>query len=223
MAAQRQPTDRETQRYLAAYDLDHSAMGPLIASGKQHDTYHYGADKVIKVPKHSVYMQVYGAFSHADIVKDLDLLHAYLPEFVPETTVLATPQHDGYVIIQAYLADARYITHENFPAVRDDIQRIVSGNRAMIRDHRFSVDFFGNKGLRESTTAVILRQPHRALINNMMVVTQHGEPAVMIVDTNLSALRFPAGVPGHWFRWMVDSGCFVLSRVLLQMLFDIGL
>lgn len=221
MVARVQSTDRDTQRYLTAFDLDLDAVGTLIASGKQHDTYHYGADMVIKVPKHSVYMQVYGAFSHADIVKDLDLLHSYLPDFVPETRVLATPKHDGYVIMQAYLADARYITHDNFPAVKGDIERIVSGNRAMIRDQNFSVDFFGNKGLRESTAAAILRQPHRALINNMMVVTQDGKPAVKIVDTNLSALHFPASVPGHWFRWVVDGGCFVLSRVLLRMLFEI--
>jgi hypothetical protein len=213
------------RRYAAGFDLDPADIGDLLAAGKQHDTFRYQDRWVIKVPQPSLYMQVYGVLRYQDILRDVQLLQEYLAPYTPETHVLRAKQGDDYVIVQEYLQGATYITAPHMPALRDDFQRILAANRAMVGAHKLSIDFFGNKGLRQSIRAVLTGRRDQALINNLLrVATPDGPataPPIKIVDVNLSGLAFPGAHAHHWFRWGIDRGLYHVSAWLLRALFDL--
>lgn len=211
------------QRYLADFDLDAGQLGALIAAGKQHYLYRYGAGQVIKVPKPTLYMRAYGAFEYGDIVRDVALLTEFLPEFIPETTVFATPAHRGYVVVQEYLHDAQFLTYDLFMAVENQFARLIAGNRALVQAHQYSVDFYGNLGFRRSLAAALLRRHKWAMLTNLLVVNRGSAHEIKIVDVNLSSLRRSTRISETTFGWVVDRLMYTASRRLLRHNFGVKL
>lgn len=207
----------DVQRYLQDFDLDPLPLGKRIAGGRQHVIHLYNDSQVIKVPRRSLYMKVYGPFHHATIVRDLNILHDYMDEFVIPTTVLQSRRDaDDYAILQPHLPNAEYLTGVNFPATQDDLHRIAQSNRAIIHKYRVSVDFFGNIGFQRSLFASLLRRKHMALMNNLLVVHDNGRPRIKIADTNLSELRFHYHPEVGLFQWLIDSLVFHTTRLLIH-------
>lgn len=199
---------------MADFDIDVAAIGPLIAQGKQHCIYRYGSDKVIKIPKHTLYMRAYGRFTYEDIRAELAILKTFLNDFIVDTQVLHSDHHDGYVIVQDLLREYAYVTAANFALVEHDFIQVVEANRNIIRTYGLSLDLLGNKGLLHSFAASLVRKKEWALMNNLLVVPVEGRYTVKLVDLNLihSGWNTESGL----FRCLVDQWCYTLSRFLQQ-------
>lgn len=207
-------TLRYVQHYVADFAIDAGAIGQLIAEGKQHYTYLYQEDKVIKIPKPSVYMAAYGRFTYPDIIAELAILSEFCGDFTVATQVLRTQSHPGYVIMQDFLHEFEFVTWANFPLVEHDFFRLVEANREIIHTHGLSLDLLGNKGLQRSCAASLFRKKDLALMNNILVIQRKGTYTISIVDLNLLQLgRCQESSP---FRSWVDRSCFALSRYLLK-------
>lgn len=214
----------EVQDYLRDFDLDPVGLGKRISGGRQHVIHLYSDAQVIKVPRRSLYMKVYGPFHHATIVRDLDILRDHMSEFVVPSTVLQSRrERDDYAILQPHLTNAEYLNGKNFPATQDDLHRIAEGNRSIIHKHRVSVDFFGNIGFKRSMLATLLRRKDMALMNNLLVVQDNGRPRIKIADTNLSELRFHYHPEVGLFQWLIDSLVFQTTRLLIHDNFRVAL
>lgn len=214
---------RHAQHYLDDFSLDPADLGDLLSAGKQHYTFRWQANHVIKIPKETLYMRAYGAYEYHDIVRDIDYLTRFLADFTVASQVVSTPRHTGYVVIQDLVADAQYITPGNFPAVRHDFERLLDGNRRLNAAHQCSVDFFGNKGFQHTFRASMLRQRHLALMTNLLYTEQGSTPAITIVDINLSNLRYGTRQDETVIGWLIDRFTFELSKLLLQDNFGIRL
>lgn len=203
--------------YLADFDLETRYVGEVLLEGKQHAVYRYGDDQIIKVPKRSLYMKLYGAIDYAAVLRDVRLLQTHLSEFVVPTQVLQSRRNaDQYLILQTYLPDAVHITGEHIPAIRDDFARIVAVNRSFIEQHRLSIDFFGNIGFRRSIIASLLRRRDLALLNNLLLVERDGRLQIKITDVNLSELRLWWRADVRLFHWLVDWTVFSITRLLIR-------
>lgn len=205
---------RAVRHYVADFNIDASAVGQLVAEGKQHFTYRYQDDKVIKIPKQSIYMTVYGRFSYQDIVDELAIVTKFLGDFAVTTQVLCAKSHPGYIIMQDFLHEFEFITPTNFTRVENDLIRIIEANQKIIQTHGLSLDLLGNKGLQRSLAASIFRKKELALMNNLLVVQKDGAYTVRLVDLNLIQLGRYKEV--SLFRRLVDRSCFELSRYLLK-------
>jgi hypothetical protein len=207
----------EVLAYLADFDLAVERLGDVILEGKQHAVYRYGDDQIIKVPKRSLYMKLYGAIDYDAVLRDVTLLQTHLSEFIVPTQVLQSRRSpDQYVIVQTYLPDATFITGDRFPAIRDDFARIVAVNRQFIEQYRLSIDFFGNIGFQRSIIASLLRRRDLALLNNLLLVERAGRPYIKITDVNLSELRLWWRADVKLFHWIVDSAVFTITRLLIR-------
>jgi hypothetical protein len=205
---------RTVRQYVADFDIDAAAIGQLVAEGKQHSTYRYQDDKVIKIPKQSAYMTVYGRFSYRDITDELAIITKFLGDFVVPTRVLCTTSHSGYIIMQDFLHEFEFVTSTNFAWIEHDLIRVVEANRKIIQTHCLSLDLLGNKGLQRSLAASIVRKKELALMNNLLVIQKDGTSTVRLVDLNLIQLGRYKDV--SLFRRLVDRSCFELSRYLLK-------
>jgi len=207
-------TLRYVRQYVTDFDIDPAAIGQLVAEGKQHYTYRYQDDKVIKIPKQSVYMTAYGRFTYQDIQAELAILKEFLGDFTVTTRVLRTQAHHGYIIMQDFLHEFEFVTWTNFALVEHDFIRIVEANRAIIHAYGLSLDLLGNKGLQRSFAASIFRKRELALMNNVLVIKREGTYTVRIVDINLIRLGRYKDI--SLFRRLVDRYCFELSSYLLK-------
>jgi len=205
---------RYVEQYVADFDIDAADIGQLVAEGKQHYTYRYQDDKVIKIPKHSVYMMAYGRFNYKDVIDELAILTEFVSDLIVTTQVLGARNHHGYVIIQDFIHEFEFVTWQNFPLIEYDFIRIVEANRQIIDTHGLSLDLLGNKGLKHSFIASIFRKKELALMNNILVIKRQGTYTVRIVDLNLLQLRRFKDV--NIFRMLIDRNCFELSRYLLR-------
>jgi hypothetical protein len=208
--------------YMRDFDLDPALLGDLISSGKQHRIFRYGPRHIIKTPRRSLYMKVYGAFDYETIKRDMDVLLRYMPQFCVETEVLRSALDvDDYVIKQVYLGESEFITGVNFPHIRDDFATLVQLNRQIIKDHRLSVDFFRNHGYLQSLRASVSRRKERALLNNLLVVPHDNAYRIQITDINLSELRWHRHKHVSLIQWMIDYTIFQSSRFLIRDLFGV--
>ena len=205
---------RYVQQYVADFDIDAAAIGQLVAEGKQHYTYRYQDDKVIKIPKHSVYMMAYGRFSYKDVMDELAILTEFVSDFIVATQVLRARNHHGYVIMQDFIHEFEFVTWQNFSLIEHDFTRIVEMNRQIIDTHGLSLDLLGNKGLKHSFLASIFRKRELALMNNILVIKRQDTYTVRIVDLNLIQLKPRKDM--NIFRMLIDRNCFELSRYLLK-------
>lgn len=207
-------TLRNVREYVADFDLDTASVGQLVAEGKQHFTYRYQDDKVIKIPKQSVYMNAYGRFTYQDIVDELAIITKFFGDFIVTTQVLCTRSHSGYIIMQDFLHDFEFVTSTNFALVKHDFVEVVEANRKIIQTHGLSLDLLGNKGLQHSLAASIFRKKELALMNNLLVIQKDGAYTVRLVDLNLIQVGRYKEV--NLFRRLMDQWCFQLSRYLLK-------
>lgn len=211
-------------QYLSNFDLDYGRLGERISAGKQHQIYQYGDDQVVKIPRRSLFMKVYGPFHYETVVRDLNILNDFLGEFVVPTQVLRSKSDDSdYVILQQHLKEAQFLTGINFPDVREDFIRVVQSNAQIILQHRVSLDFFGNIGFQRSLLASSLRRKDRALMNNLLVVRENSRLRIKIADTNLSELRLHFHHEVGLFQWLVDSMVFKITKFLIHDNFDVTL
>jgi hypothetical protein len=209
-------------RYISDFDIEKSCVGPLLAQGRQHMIYRYKDTQVIKIPQRSLYMLAYGSLTYDEIVAEIRILKTFLPDFVPETHVLQTARHNGYVIVQEFLPDFEFITPLNLPLVAHDLHKITLGNHAIIRKHQVSLDLLGNKGLQQSLAASLFRQRARALMNNVLLIKRSDGYGVRIIDFNLLHLRKDCRTVNR-FRCLVDYLCFEFSKYLLNTHFSLEL
>lgn len=210
--------------YCAQFDLDPKLIGIRLSAGKQHTIYTYGERQVIKVPKHSLYMNLYGPFHYETIVRDLTILQDYVGDYVAQTAVLKSRTNDtDYVIMQERLFNATFLTGEQFELVKGDFLRIIEANRSIIQQHQVSIDFFGNIGFQRSIVASILRQKRWALMNNILIVPDKTMLRLKIADTNLSELRFHYHEEVGIVQWLVDSAVFQMTKWLIQDNFGVRL
>jgi len=212
-------TLRYVRQYVAEFDIDPDGVGQLVAEGKQHYTFRYQDDKVIKIPKQSAYMAAYGRFTYQDIADELAILNEFLGDFTVTTQVLRTQAHHGYIIMQDFLHEFEFVTWTNFALVEHDFIRVVEVNRAIIHAHGLSLDLLGNKGLQRSCAASIFRKRELALMNNVLVIKSEGTYTVRIVDINLIQLGRCKDI--SLFRRLMDQWCFKLSRYLLKDNFNV--
>jgi hypothetical protein len=214
----------EALAYLSSFELDPTLLGRRISAGRQHTIFLYDDQYVLKLPNHSLYMSVYGAFTHAIVQRDVDVLNRYLPEHIPRTTVLrSTCDADDYAVLQDYLPTARFLSgadYDAYPTIREQFARIATVNRQLNDDHRLSLDFFGNQSFRQSLLAAALKQRRRALLNNLLIVEQP-QPRILITDVNLSELRLGWTPDVNAAHWLIDRGLFLLSRWMLRRLFEV--
>lgn len=213
----------DLHHYIADFDIAKSCVGPLLAQGRQHTIYRYKDHQVIKIPQRSFYMSAYGGFTYDDIVAEVTILKTFLREFVPETDVLQTEQHQGYIIVQEFVPDFEFVTPLNLSFVALDFDKIMLGNHAIIHKHALSLDLLGNKGLQQSLAASLFRQKDRALMNNVLVVKRVDGYSVRIVDFNLLHVAGKDHKDINRFRCVVDYVCFELSKHLLKSHFSLEL
>lgn len=209
-------------RYIADFDIAKSCVGPLLAHGRQHMIYRYKDTHVIKIPQRSFYMSAYGGFTYDEIVAEVMILKTFLRDFVPETDVLQTARHNGYVIVQEFVPDFEFITPFNLPLVVHDFHKIMLGNHAIIHKHALSLDLLGNKGLQQSLAASLVRQKDRALMNNVLLIKRDYGYSLRIVDFNLLYLGQDRKDVSR-FRCAIDYVCFELSKHLLKSHFSLEL
>jgi len=207
-------TLKYVRRYVADFDIDADGVGQLVAEGKQHYTYRYDDDKVIKIPKQSVYMAAYGRFTYRDIIAELAILKEFLGDFIVDTQVFRSGNHNGYVIMQDFLREFEFVTSTNFTLVEHDFIQVVEANRTIIQAYGLSLDLLGNKGLQRTFAASIFRKRELALMNNVLVIQREGTYTVRIVDLNL--IQLGRCKDTSLFRRLVDQWCFKLSRCLLK-------
>jgi hypothetical protein len=201
--------------YLAQFDIDHTALGEVASEGTQHYICHYQKNKVIKIPKKSLAVKALGGLQAQDILRDLNILNQYLPEYVADTRVLCA-DNGCYVMIQEVLQNSRFLTWANMPVVRDDFMRIIEGNKQIIRDHCLTLDLLGNIGYWRCVAASVLRRKKLAAICNLLLVKQDGDWTIKIVDINLTPpyLRCAKGISA--LRLVVDSGYYQMVRLLIK-------
>ena len=125
-----------------------------------------------------------GGKLYDEIVAEVMILKTFLFEFIPETTVLQTAKHNGYVIIQELVSDFEFITPFNLPLVAHDLHEIMLGNHAIIHNHAASLDLMGNKGLQKSLAASLFGQKDRALMNNVLLIKRTHGYGLRIADFN---------------------------------------
>jgi len=210
-------------RYIADFDIARSCVGPLLAHGRQHMIYRYKDTHVIKIPQRSFYMSAYGGFTYDEIVAEVMILKTFLCDFVPETDVLQTTRHNGYVIVQEFVPDFEFITPFNLPLVAHDFHKILLSNHAIIRKYALSLDLLGNKGLQQSLAASLFKQKERALMNNILLIKRANGYSLRIVDFNLLHVGAKKHKNVNRFRSLVDRFCFELSKHLLKSHFSLEL
>ena len=65
-----------------------------------------------------------GRMQAEDIMRDLEILEQYLPEYLVYTKILCA-DNGCYAVVQEILNDAQVLTCANLPVVRDDLVHIV--------------------------------------------------------------------------------------------------
>jgi hypothetical protein len=207
--------------YLEQFDIDHAALGGLVDEGTQHYIYYYRANQVIKIPKNTLAVSAMGRMQAEDIMRDLEILKQYLPEYLVNTTVLCA-ENGCYLVLQEILKDAHLLTCANMPLVRDDFVRIVEANKQIVSEHCLTLDLLGSAGFWRCTATSLLRRRQLASINNLLVVEQDGGWTLKIVDFNLTQpyMRCSRGVGA--LRLVVDSAYFQTVRFLIRDNFEVN-
>src|SRR5258706_1709780 len=119
--------DNYVSDYLSQFDVDRAAVGDMAGQGTQHYIFHYRSNKVIKIPKNSLALAALGRMNSAQVLRDLEILNHYLPDYVVNTEVLCAP-NGRYAVIQEVLEDAENVTYANFPLVKDGFVQVLESN-----------------------------------------------------------------------------------------------
>jgi hypothetical protein len=211
--------------YLEDFDLNAGLLGRVLTAGRQHTIFMYGDEQVLKLPNRSLYMRVYGGFTHEIVQRDVDILTEHLPAFIVNTRVLASRDDDeDYAVLQDYLPTARFMSgrdYDRYPQVREQFAEIVRANQHLNDAHRLSIDFFGNQSFRQSLLAALIGRREGALLNNILIIEADGAARLVITDVNLSELRLGWTEDVNFFHWLIDRALFVLTRWMLRRLFAV--
>jgi hypothetical protein len=207
--------DNYVSEYLAQFDLDYAAVGDMAGQGTQHYIFHYLPNKVIKIPRNSFMLTALGRMDSTQVLRDLEILNQYMPEYVVDTEILCA-RNGHYAVIQEVLEDAEHLTYATFPLVKDDFVRVVEANQRIVRDHCLTLDLLGNTGYWGCLVATLLRKKKLAFSNNLLTVKQGERHTIKIVDTNLMCpfVRCSRGIGA--LRALVDARYFGLSRFLIR-------
>jgi hypothetical protein len=202
-------------QYLAQFDIDSDALGEMVDEGTQHYIYSYRTGQVIKIPKNSLTVSAMGRMQAEDIMRDLEILKQYLPEYLVNTQVLCA-DNGCYVVTQQILKDTRPLTRANLSFVRDDFVHIVETNKRIVRDHCLTLDLLGSAGFWRCLSASVLRQRNRAASSNLFVVKRNGNWTIKIVDCNLTQPYMQCSKSVSALRLVVDSAYYQMVRYLIR-------
>lgn len=163
-------------------------IGRLVSRGKQHLVYTYQDDWVIKVPRQTWFMQLYGLLTPETLQRDLFLLQQYFEPYLAATQIL--PHEDTYCILQQRI-QGRPIRAKESPSVREQLRLIWSANAELKREHGLFLDVFGFLGITTSSASLLTGGLISPRMTNMLV--DESSNRILIVDTNLSTTRQRAG------------------------------
>ena len=190
-------------------------VGPYINEGGQHYVFRYQEDKVIKVPKRSILMRLYGLYKPADLKNSDTNLNEIFNGYFLDIQVLASDNRRHYVIIQKYLKNALPLTLKNFQNVKDQFLAIVKYNHELIKLHKQALDFISFRGFFSTLLGTILRQKYRAVMENLLVYSENGKPALKLVDANLLELKPRMTKRLNPLHWLVDQFFYWSSKILI--------
>ena len=191
-------------------------VGPYINEGGQHYVFRYREDKVIKVPKRTILMRLYGLYKVADLENsDINLNEIFNGYFL-DIQVLASDNRRHYLILQKYLNNAQPLKLKNFPEVKEQFLAIVKYNRELIKLHKQALDFISFRGFCSTILGTLLRQKHRAVMENLLVYSQNGKPTLKLVDANLLELKPRITKRLNPLHWFVDQFFYRSSKVLIK-------
>lgn len=172
-------------------------IGAFVSSGKQHLVYSYQDNWVIKVPRHTWCMRLYGFMSSSTLQRDLKLLQQYFPEFLAPTQVI--PHHNSYFILQKRIR-GRPVTSTESPEVQEQLQLLWEANQRLKQEHRFFLDIFGFLGITFSSLSLVSGSWVQPRMTNILV--EEGTNRIRIVDTNLATLHPEPHV--NWLHASID-------------------
>jgi len=213
---------RYINNYLKKFDqINPGDVGLCVAEGGQHYVFRYKEDQVIKIPKRSILMRLYGFYKVEDLKKSDQLLNELFPGYFLDTEVLASRNHRHYVIIQAYLINGEFLTVKNFSKVKDQFLQIVAQNRVLKQKHRLSLDYISFRGFFISLKALIFRKKYQAEMENLMIAKINDNYRLKIVDSNLLELKPNITKRLNPFHWLIDQVFFRGSKILIKDTFGI--
>lgn len=205
-------------QYLRSFEIDLSAVGALLAKGKQHFVFAYGKDQVIKVPRSSAYNKLYGLIPARIIKTDLQLLEKYCSDFIPNTQVLVSKKK--YIIIQKRVLKPAFVTQFTVEKVRPDLEKLLASGEKLFKEQGLFLDIFGYQGMTQSILALLQMNKTRALMTNVVIDFGQTKPKLYLVDTNLTSLP-QQNHPANIFHRVVDLITIMNTRILASWAFGL--
>jgi hypothetical protein len=206
--------------YLKNFNIDINDVGTYIAQGGQHYVFHYKTSQVIKIPKKSLLMRLYGMYNYETIVKSYQTAKIFFGEYLLDSEILSDKQGKTYIIIEKFLNTGQVITTKNFADIRQHFDKILDQNRLLKTQNQQCLDIMSFYGTFRSIIASLLRQKNRAVIENILVTNENGKNNLKIIDFNLLEVRF-INMKISPVHWLVDHLFYLLAKILLNDNFEI--
>lgn len=193
--------------------LNPSLVGKKIARGGHHDVYEYGNDQVLKVP-HKPFRFLYS--DKQSLLRDLAILHHYIPDFVVPTEVIEHRQKTAHVILQTKIDTPYFLDAKTVPLVRESLTHVLKQQKKLLKEKQMAIDFLGGNGVLSFFRSFISRSD-KTHCSNILVVKTDNSYTLMLVDTELLRMKFPNTVSYYAIAVFVLSHVsYILNRILLK-------
>lgn len=131
--------------------IDASNIGEPVGAGAQHVVRRYGHDAVVKYPRAKTWRDVFSVLVSPAITptvnqlqRDIELCSQAFGNTVVEPRIETNDAKDTYALVQPYSAIADLEPHHLAEQpLREEIERLIDGNRRLILDHHLWFDFMG--------------------------------------------------------------------------------
>lgn len=210
------------QKYLQEFNINQKDVGAYLAEGGQHYVYHYKQNQVIKIPKQSFLMRLYGMYKLKTMIRTNQLVNEIFGEYTIKSEVIPSRDNKKYLVTQEYLADGKIITHANFPSIKDQFMKLITYNRVALRHNKKCLDFISFFGFFKTLRATLTRNKKYAVMENILIVGTPENPKLKIIDFNLLEVRllnFKIS-PVHW---LVDRFFYLATKGLIRDNFGVKL
>lgn len=207
------------EKYLANFEISPTDVGMYIAEGGQHYVFHYKDNQVIKFPKNTFLMNIYGMHKCQTMLDCNDLVSRIFGDYVIKSEVIPCKNHKQYLVIQDFIENGRELCINNFHKVKEEFHKVAIMNQELLKTDTMSHDFLGFFGFFKCLNALLFNKKQHAVIENVLVYEKNGISKLIIVDFNLFETKiFNNKInPIHW---MVDQFFYRGSKFLIKRLFN---
>jgi hypothetical protein len=206
-------------RYLSHFpQLAAAGVGPKVGEGFNHTAYRYKKKWVLKVPRS------YGSYHYSNqlsLLRDLQLIRRYFPQFAITTIVVMSRDGSKYCMLQPFYSGSRKIVPHRSGSIRQSLQHIWTVNQRLRRETGYAVDLVGGAGYVHALLSLVTRnfQPY---LSNLILTTRRSQRVALLVDIELLRLSRPEAQWQAIISWLLSWSSYLANRAILRVFFRIA-